>query len=163
MVSEQDYLITVAQIAIAIAGFSSIVEALSTRHIQHWTDEERYNFRLLLQVSAIAMFFALIPMILVHVLEESLAWRAALLIYGVVHLVDIGSFIIKFPSGAPTFVKVTITIGLTICFSQLFIAITDQSGLVVFIYFVALAWQLFIAFLGFAMLLYGARPKLEND
>ena len=47
MVSSQDYLITVAQIAIAIAGFSSIVEALSTRHMQHWTELERFNFRLL--------------------------------------------------------------------------------------------------------------------
>jgi MFS family permease len=163
MVSAQDYLITIAQIAIAIAGFSSIVEALSTRHMNHWTDEERYKFRLLLQVSAVAMFFALLPMILVQVLEESIAWRVSLLIYGVVHLMDIGSFIIKLPAGVPSFVKATIAVGLTIVFSQLFIAITNQSSLMIFIYLVALAWQIFIAFLGFAMLLYGVRPKTAEN
>jgi hypothetical protein len=163
MVSAHDYLITVAQIAIAIAGFSSIVEALSTRHMNHWTDEERYKFRLLLQVSAVAMFSALLPMILVQILDEPTAWRVALLIYGVVHLMDIGSFVIKLPAGVPSFVKITLGIGLTIIFSQLFIAISNQSSLVVFIYLVALAWQLFIAFLGFAMLLYGVRPKTTED
>jgi len=161
--SAQDYLITVAQIAIAIAGFSSIVEALSARHIQHWTDVERYKFRILLQVSAMAMFFALLPMILMQLWDESVAWRVALLVYGVVHLADIGSFMLKFPSGMPGFIKITIVIGLTIACSQLYIAIARQGNLMIFIYQLALAWQLFIAFSGFAMLLYGSRPKAADD
>jgi hypothetical protein len=163
MMSEQDYLMTVAQIAIAIAGFSSIVEALSTRHMQYWADAERYNYRILLQVSAMALFFALLPMILVQLWNESVTWRVAVFVYGVFHLADIGSFVLKLPSGTPGFVKITITIGLTIACSQVYIAIVNQENLMIFIYLVALAWQLFIAFLGFAMLLYGSRPKAEDD
>ena len=163
MGSAQDYLVTVAQIAIAIAGFSSIVEALSTRHVQHWTDVERYNFRTLLQVSAMALFFSLLPMVLVQLWDEYVAWRVALFVYGIFHLADVGSFMLKFPPGAPGLVKITMTIGLTIACSQIYIAIAQQENLMIFIYLVALTWQLLIAFLGFAMSLYGARPKTEDD
>jgi len=158
----QDFLITVAQISIAIAGFSSIVEALSTRHLQHWSDVERFKFRMLLQVAAFAMFFALLPLVLMQLWEEQTAWRTALLIYGIFHLVDIGSFIIKFPSGVPWVVKLTTFIGLTIAGLQIYIASVPLSRFVIFIYMVALVWQLFIAFLGFAMMLYGTRTEVEK-
>lgn len=47
--------------------------------------------------------------------------------------------------------------------AQIAIAIAQQENLMISIYLVALTWQLLIAFLGFAMLLYGARPKTEDD
>lgn len=139
------------------------MEALSNRHLQHWTDVARFNFRVLLQVSAIAIFFALLPLVLMQLWQEPIAWRVALLVYGIVHVADIGSFVIKLPSGVPGLVKVNITIGLIVAGSQIFVASAPLSRYVVFIYTVALLWQLYIAFLGFAMLLYGARPEQGGE
>ena len=74
-----DILTTIAEIAIAIAGFSSVIVALSPKPISQWSPIERFNFRILLQVAAVTVFFSLIPLVLHRALSFDLAWRVALI------------------------------------------------------------------------------------
>lgn len=116
-----DILTTIAEIAIAIAGFSSVIVALSPKPISEWSPIERFNFRVLLQVAAVTVFFSLIPLVLHRALSFDLAWRVALIFYGVVHLADVSSFLFRFPDHVPTVPKITSIIGLSIAISQLVI------------------------------------------
>ena len=59
-----DILVLVAELAVAIAGFSSVVVALGRRPVAEWLPGEQRNLRILLQVSAIAILFSLFPLIL---------------------------------------------------------------------------------------------------
>ena len=56
-----DMMYAIAQIAVALAGFSAIIIALNPKPINDWELPEQVNIRLLLQISIVAIFFALIP------------------------------------------------------------------------------------------------------
>jgi len=47
-----DALVLIAELAVAIAGFSSVVGALDNRAVRTWSPFRRHNLRVLLQVSA---------------------------------------------------------------------------------------------------------------
>ena len=53
-----DALVLIAELAVAIAGFSGVIVALESRSVRSWTPLQRRNLRLLLQVSAVAIFFS---------------------------------------------------------------------------------------------------------
>jgi hypothetical protein len=55
----------IAQLAVTIAGFSSAAFALEGRRIADWSPAQRFDLRVLLQVSAVTVVFALFPLILV--------------------------------------------------------------------------------------------------
>ncbi len=154
-----DILTTIAEVAIAIAGFSSIIVALSPRPIGEWSPVERFNFRALLQVAAVVVFFSLIPLVIHRFLSFDVAWRVALLLYGVVHLADVSTFLFRFPEHLPTVPKITSVIGFSIAVSQLVIGVFGTINLVELIYLVSLLWQLGISFMGFALLIYGTRSR----
>lgn len=150
-------LTTIAEIAIAIAGFSSVIVALSPKPFSEWNPIDRFNFRILLQVAAVTVFFALFPLVLHRALSIDVAWRAALIVYGVVHLIDVSSFLFRFPDHLPTIPKITSIIGLSIAILQLAIGAANLTGLIELMYLVGLLWQLAISFMGFALLIYNAR------
>ncbi len=68
-------LTTLAEVAIAIAGFSGIVVALQNRALV-WSETDKMRFSMLLQVSFEGVAFSLIPIVLylMH-LSEPLVWR----------------------------------------------------------------------------------------
>ena len=57
IVYSTDTLTAIASISIAIAGFSGVVVALTGGAAGSFGPVERLNFRILLQVSALALFF----------------------------------------------------------------------------------------------------------
>ena len=54
-------LAVLAEIAIAIAGFSGIVAALSRRTESEWTALDRIRLGMLLQISLVGALFSLLP------------------------------------------------------------------------------------------------------
>lgn len=54
----------IAQLAVAVAGFSSVVVAYGRRHEQGWTVSDRIRLSLLVGDSLAVMFFALLPLVL---------------------------------------------------------------------------------------------------
>ncbi len=68
-------LTTLAEVAIAIAGFSGIVVALQNRTVD-WSETDKLRFSALLQVSFASVFFSFVPIVLylMHP-SEPFVWR----------------------------------------------------------------------------------------
>ncbi len=71
-----DALSTLAEVAIAIAGFSGIVAVFGRRSSGHWSTAERTRLIGLLVMSFTAVFFSVAPFVLLSVpVSESTCWR----------------------------------------------------------------------------------------
>ena len=90
-----DILVLVAELAVAIAGFSSVVVALGRRPVADWSRGEQRNLRILLQVSGIAILFSLFPLILQRAIDTPVFWNIALSVYGFAHAVDVSTFLFR--------------------------------------------------------------------
>lgn len=159
MIAAEELLTTIAQIAITIAALAGVVVALSPRPLAQWSDLERYNFRVLLQVSAVTILFALLPLVLARSLAEAAVWRWGLLAYGVAHLLDVGSFMLARADSMSTVTRVTTGLGVSIALLQVGLASFGPAATHETMYLVALIWQLGISYMGFTLLLYARRPE----
>ncbi len=74
--SQVDALSTLAEIAIAIAGFSGIVSVFGRRSLGEWSPDERSRLIGLLHQSFAALFFCIVPFALLAVpVSEPACWR----------------------------------------------------------------------------------------
>ena len=82
-------LLTVAQVAIGLAGFSSILVALSGKPHQ-WTPVDAFRIRNILAFTFQSVFLSLIPFVLSFFsLPPSTVWQASLLILVVATVADV--------------------------------------------------------------------------
>jgi hypothetical protein len=153
-----DILAIIASVAIAIAGFSGVVVALTGRTTASFGAMERLNLRILLQVSALALLFSLVPLILHRVFPAPEAWRIAMLLYGGVHLCDAGLFILKTRTSSDLSVtqRVAPILGAGIALLQLTLALLAPPVAVEVGYLSVLIWHLGIAGMGFVNLVYAS-------
>lgn len=76
-------LLTLAQVAIGLAGFSAILVALSGKPHQ-WTPVDAFRIRNILALSFQTVFLSLIPFVLAFFsLPESTVWKVSLLIIAI--------------------------------------------------------------------------------
>lgn len=156
-----DALTAISNISIAIAGFSGVVVALTGRSAESFRPVERLNFRILLQVSALALLFSILPLILHRAFEPSLAWRISMMLYGVLHIADAGFFIWKTRStDTKSYVQhAAPIIGICIAISQVVIAAIGSVIVVEVFYLFVLIWHLAIAGMGFMKLVFASRDE----
>ena len=64
--SEESSLIVIAEIAIALAGFSGVAAAFGRRQERPWSQSERVRLANLLNHSGIALFAALVPLVFAY-------------------------------------------------------------------------------------------------
>lgn len=154
-----EFLTAIASISITIAGFSGVVVALTGRSTEKFTPVESLNLRILLQVSALALFFSLLPLILHRAFDTNVAWRISMLFYGGIHLLDAIFFALKTKkSGANSKVQIFApTTGIMIAISQLVIGIFAPINIIEVAYMVVLLWHLTIAGMGFVKLVFASR------
>lgn len=82
-------LLTFAEVAIGLAGFSAILVALSGRPHQ-WTPVDAFRIRNILAFSFQSVFLSLVPFVLTFfLLPGSLVWQVSLLILSVATLGDV--------------------------------------------------------------------------
>jgi len=82
-VTGQDALLTTAEVAITLAGFSGIVAVLGRRGHGEWQPQERMRLTMLLASSFMAVFFAMLPIALLGLgLGEAGAWSVSSAILG---------------------------------------------------------------------------------
>jgi hypothetical protein len=98
-------LLTLAQVAIGLAGFSAILVALSGKPHQ-WTPVDAFRIRNILAFTFQSVFLSLVPLVLaLFSLPESMVWKVSLLIItiatlGNVLLVLIGVYRLSRPERA---------------------------------------------------------------
>ncbi len=72
---------TIAQIAVALAGFSAIIVALNQKPVREWDLADQVNIRLLIQLSIAVIFFSLLPSLLSIFLKRNDIWLCSLWAY----------------------------------------------------------------------------------
>jgi len=86
-----DALSTLAEVAIAIAGFSGIVSVFGRRSSGHWSPAERARLIGLLVMSFTAVFFSVVPFVLLSIpVSESTCWRSLSLLLAASRFVSMG-------------------------------------------------------------------------
>jgi Na+/H+ antiporter NhaA len=151
-----DILVLVAELAVAIAGFSSVVVALARRPVAEWPPGDQRNLRILLQVSGIAIFFSLFPLILQRGIATPSFWNIALAVYGIAHLVDVSTFLFRPVHGES---QVPPAIGFTLSLFSIGVAALGSATMAEVTYLGVLVWHLGVAGMGFAFLLFRRRDS----
>ena len=141
-----------------IAGFSGIIVALDSRSVKTWSSVRRDGLRSLLQVSGVVVLFSIVPMILGRRIPEPELWTWALGAYGVVHVADVLSFLVRQRSDTPAAAKVGAWMGLGIALAQIATAVFASASIAEMVYLGVLGWHLAIAAGSFVYLLYEHDP-----
>jgi hypothetical protein len=152
---------TIAEIAIALIGFSAIVVVLNPKPIRDWSVSERFNFRVLVQVGAIVALFSILPFGTNLVFDEYLAWKYALLTYGIFHVVDLTTFVIKFPKDVTSVNRAMPYFGYVIILIQLSVSFFGSIDAVKATYLASLVFHLVVSFIAFVVLVYGIHGRRD--
>lgn len=75
--NEADILQTLAEVGIALTGFTGIVVAVARRSRGDWTPVELGQLHDLLWTSLVVVFFSFLPIVLVRALTPETTWRLA--------------------------------------------------------------------------------------
>lgn len=150
-------LLTISQLAIALAGFSAIVVALNGKPVREWDDTDRLNLRCLLQVAIYVLAFSLFPFLLAVSLTPAGMWRYGLLIYGLFITFDAGFFLRKMTRDSPVLFRNAGIGGVCVGLFSIGIALLANQTARETMYLIALFWQLGIVLMSFLLLLYQVR------
>jgi hypothetical protein len=95
-VTNTETLLTIAQVAITLIGFSGIVVVIGERAITKWTPEEWLRFYALIVPTLTAFFCSFVP-ILVGMLsgEPDVVWRVSNAVLGLAHLANFAVFLMN--------------------------------------------------------------------
>jgi hypothetical protein len=154
--TSHDTLVLIAELAVAIAGFSSIVIAIEGRGVRHWSAVQRFDLRVLLQVSALTIIFSIFPLIVERAVAQPTSWRLSLWAYGLVHLLDVSTFILRRPPGLDSLHRNAQIVGLALALTSLAVAAYGAPPLTEIVYLSMLVWHLAVAAMGFAFLILGS-------
>ncbi len=154
-----DIITTIAEVSIALIGFSAVVVVLNPTPIRDWSDVDRLNLRVLIQVGAFATAFSVFPFLTHIYFEPVLAWKYALLVYGFAHIADIASFVLRIPKHGTKTNRIMLPIGFLVAIVQIVSGFVASAKVVELVYVASLAWHLCVAFMGFVLLIYQGRRQ----
>ncbi|HAI97700.1 MAG: hypothetical protein CL866_03615 [Cycloclasticus sp.] len=148
---------TIAQIAVALAGFSAIIVALNQKPVREWDLADQVNIRLLIQLSIAVIFFSLLPSLLSIFLKRNDIWLCSLWAYGLIHFLDAGFFLYFKSKHAPNIFRIAASCGVTLALVQMAIAGLGNDVARESVYVFTLIWHIGIIFMAFILLLYQVR------
>jgi len=155
MFDPQATLTTIAEVSVALAGFTGVVAVLGGRRDHAWTPEERLQLRTLVETSLTALFLSFAPSVLGLVMtSESAVWRLANLLLGAMHLASITMFIVRTKVAKPTGGQLAL---LASGFSVILAHFLAAAGLVPWyatIFILGLLQLVFVATFNFVLLLF---------
>ena len=145
---------TIAEIAIAITGFTAIAAVVGRRVGQEWKTGEILQFMVLIRTSVIVLFLSFAPAVVSHLVSsDDLVWRISSGMLGLALLIDVSWFLSRSK-------QVTITLGQRSLVITGFIIVTglfaSSAGLVrpfSLAFLVVLLFLLFVAVYNFVLLL----------
>jgi len=156
---------TIAEIATAFAGFTGVVLILGQRSTGTWSAAEASTIRVLLESSIGAVFFALLPIIILPSCSSPISgWRVSAALLTVYHVAAIARADLVARREAAQIVGHRLDWGLTIgglisSGATAVVALGLAAGAAPLIYTLSLLYILLVAVLCFAtLLLSGGRP-----
>jgi len=158
-----DLLLTIAEVAVGLAGFSAIIVTLNRKPISLWDETDQLNLRLLIQVSGLTIFFSLFPSLLQIPLSVEGIWFYGLLVYGLIHVLDVSFFLLNVTSETPAIFRNCAKVGFCIALLQLIVFWFGTAVWRETMYVFTLFWHLGVVFMAFILLLYQIREKKGSD
>lgn len=154
---------TIAEIAIALTGFTGVVIALGRGQLSDWSPTERFLLTALLYWSIGTMFLAFVPSGLASLRSLTEPWRVA---HGVFALFHAGVFTWYFQQAGRLAIPVTrspenlaiVVVGFGVLLAEVLVALGLLAGLAPFLYLVALLWFVFLAIRVFVALVFPRAP-----
>lgn len=149
-----DILTTIAEVAIALTGFTGVVAVFGRRSRGAWTPHELLQLRALVETSLTAFFVSFVPALLAMVVDsESHVWRSANVVLGLAHAANLAAFSLRMRMAPSTAGQVTLaTVGVVFIATHLLVGV----GLVGYaepIFVLGLLQQIFVAVHNFVLLL----------
>jgi hypothetical protein len=156
----ESVLSTVAEVSIALAGFTGVVAVLGNRRKHDWTADERLQLRTLVETSLTALFSSFAPAVLFLVFSsEPAVWRGANLFLGALHLANLVAFLRRAKDAKPTSSqKLLLVIGIALILAH-FLAFAGVLPWYALIFIIGLLQQVFIAALNFVLLLFPVKES----
>lgn len=153
-------LTAIAQVSVALAGFTGVASALGRRRKNEWTPEERLQLRTLVETSLTAMFLSFAPGVLdLIVASESALWQLANLLLGATHLTFITLFLLRTKGARPTIGQlVLLAIGFAVI-SGHFLAAVGLLPWYIAMFILGLLQQVLVAAFNFVLLLFPIRAS----
>ena len=152
-------LLTIAQLAVAFAGFSAIIVALNNRPVRDWDATDRLNLRCLLQVSVFVIAFSLFPFLLAISLTKAGVWKVGTWVYGSLIVADASFFYAIMTKDSPRLFRNAAVGGIVIGVLQIAAAAVGTTASRESMYVIALFWQFGIVVMSFLLLLYQVRKR----
>jgi hypothetical protein len=156
---------TLAEIAVALAGFSGVVIAFGGGI----KGLPSFRLSLLLSLSGEVVFFSLVPLILLMKFDASLTWSIAGASYGLVHLGHVAHSFFRYgkyrtSEKRPLLDKALMSIGPILSLTLLYLGLLGSTQDTQFIYGVLLVFVLSVAGSQFfRLLMHLQRQTVEND
>ena len=148
-----DTLHTLAQIAIALIGFSGIVVVFGERTSARWTAEEALRLYALLAPSLTVLFCCFIPILLAALLDRpETVWRIANALLGLAHGANLAGFLINTWKAKITTSQKSLAVFGGLVVASHFFAAFNLLPLLEFIFIFGLLQQLFIGVHNFLLL-----------
>jgi len=163
MLEHQEYLSLVAELAVAMAGFTGIVAVFQT-HGSNPVDLNAVGFLTMLRASLSALLLSLLPYLMLSVTDNvALTWRLANLAVVLVMGRNLSVFIAQggFKLGSRFGSWVLFPGGVIVWSANVLGIFQILPSPVTFIF--AVTWQLIISTHNFAMLILSGSPSSESD
>ena len=158
-----DVLLTFAQAAMVIAGFGGIVITLHERS-QQWGEWDRIQFRSILEVSGIVVFFSLLPLVIQSTLDADRSWRVSILLFAAVHAATIISYRLSVKSeSVPTVFNRLHAFAGALIILQLISGVLADVGIIQLTYSIGLFWLVGVGGWLFYLLALGRNQSEENE
>ncbi|MEH6543023.1 MAG: hypothetical protein V7721_03685 [Porticoccaceae bacterium] len=157
-----DLILGISQIAVGLAGFSAIIVTLNPKPIRDWDKTDQLNLRLLIQISIIVILFSMLPFLFSVTLNKAETWKYALLIYGVIHLADVGFFLLKKTKNTSNIFRYFALCGCCVALAQIAIGLFGSTPARETMYLFVLVWHVGIIFMAFILLLYQIKETNES-
>jgi hypothetical protein len=151
---------TIAQVAIALIGFSGIVSIFGERSKLKWTAQESLHLFTLLAPSLTVLFCSFVPILLATLsLNEETIWRISNLVLGVLHAAIFCRFLLSARNmKVSTEQKVSTSLGALVITAH-FLAVFGINPWYDFTFIFGLLWFLYVGISHFLSLF---RPSDES-
>ncbi len=152
MLEHQEYLSLVAELAVALAGFTGIVAVFRFRR-GDWEGESITKFQTMLRASISAMFLALLPYLLFMFLDDrELTWRFGNLVVATIMGLNIWYFLSRGGLFRASLVhRAMLPLGASICFGNFLGALLILPSAKMYV--LAISFQLLVSVYNFSLLI----------
>jgi len=151
----------IAEVAIALTGFTGVVAVFGKRSGGGWPPHELLQLRVLVETSLTAFFVSFVPALLEMVVgSESEIWPLANVVLGLAHAGNLGAFFLRTRAAPSTFGQLAIAlVGLAFISAHLLagVGVLHHGEL---IFTLGLLQQIFVAAHNFVLLLLPTRQHI---